>query len=122
MTDMSRDQISKTTLLAVCLLQGGYMIFDGMHRLITGNYFGGRVGPWADLALAVGLSPGAMAPLFVILGALWLVGGVALLLRKRWSTRLLIAVSVVSLAYLVFGTILSLIALLIVLMPRKRTA
>jgi hypothetical protein len=98
------------------------MLFDGMHRLFTGSYFGGRLGPWAALVSAVGISPGSVAPVFVILGALWLVGGVAFLLRARWSTALLTAASMVSLAYLAFGTILSLIALVILLMNRRRKA
>jgi len=98
------------------------MLFDGMHQLLTGSYFGGRLGPWAALVSAVGISPGSIAPVFVVLGVLWLVGGVAFLFRARWSTGLLIAVSVISLAYLVFGTILSLIALAILLVHRKRAA
>jgi len=118
---MFGGQKSRATLFAVCLVQGGYMIFDGMHRLLAGSYFGGRLGPWAALVSAVGISPGSMAPVFVVLGALWLVAGVAFFCRARWSTGLLIAVSVVSLAYLVFGTVLSLLALAIVLMHRKRT-
>lgn len=120
--DMSGGQWSRTALFAVCLLQGGYMTFDGMHRLLTGSYFGGRLGPWAALVSAVGISPGTVAPVFVVLGALWLVAGVAFLCRARWSTGLVIAVSAISLAYLVFGTVLSLIALVIVLMHRKRAA
>ncbi len=98
------------------------MIFDGVHRLLTGSYFGGRLGPWAALVSAVGISPGSMAPVFVVLGALWLVAGVAFLCRARGATALVIAVSVISLAYLVFGTVLSLIALALVLMHRKQPA
>jgi hypothetical protein len=104
------------------MLQGGYMIFDGMHRLHVGSYFGGRLGPWAALVSAVGISPGSMAPVFVVLGALWLVAGVAFLCRARVATALVIAVSVISLAYLVFGTILSLLALTLLLTHRKRAA
>ncbi len=122
MTDMFAGQRSKAALFAVCLLQGGYMLFDGMHRLLAGSYFGGRLGPWAALVSAVGISPGSMAPVFLILGVLWILGGVAFLFGARGSTGLLIAVSVISLAYLVFGTILSLLALAILLMRRKRTA
>jgi hypothetical protein len=98
------------------------MIFDGVHRLLAGSYFGGRLGPWAPLVSAVGISPGSMAPVFVVLGVLWLVAGVAFLRRARGATGLAIAVSVISLAYLVFGTILSLLALALVWMHRKRTA
>jgi hypothetical protein len=98
------------------------MMFDGMHRLLAGSYFGGRLGPWAALVSAVGISPGSMAPVFVVLGALWLVAGVAFLCRARWSAELVIVVSVISLAYLVFGTILSLLALTLLLVHRKRAA
>ena len=119
---MSSGIASKTALAVVCLLQGGYMLFDGTHRLLIGSYFGGQLGPWAALVSAVGINPGTLAPVFVVLGVLWLVGGAAFLLRARWSTGLLMIVSVISLAYLVFGTILSLLALVIVLMSRQRTA
>jgi hypothetical protein len=98
------------------------MLFDGMHRLLAGSYFGGRLGPWAALVSAVGISPGSMAPVFIVLGVLWLVGGVAFLLGARGAAGLLIVVGVISLAYLVFGTILSLLALAILLMSRKRLA
>ncbi len=122
MSDMFAGPKSKAALFAVCLLQGGYMLFDGMHRLLAGSYFGGRLGPWAALVSAAGINPGSVAPEFIVLGVLWLVGGVALLFHARWSTGLLIAVSVISLAYLVFGTILSLLALAILLVSRKRSA
>jgi hypothetical protein len=98
------------------------MLFDGIHQLLVGSYFGDRLGPWAALVSAVGISPGSMAPVFVVLGVLWLVGGVGFLFGARGSTGLLIAVSVISLAYLVFGTILSLLALAILLLSRKRSA
>jgi hypothetical protein len=122
MSDMSDGEGSKVALFTVCLLQGGYMLFDGIHQLLVGSYFGDRLGPWAALVSAVGISPGSMAPVFVVLGVLWLVGGVGFLFGARGSTGLLIAVSVISLAYLVFGTILSLLALAILLLSRKRSA
>ena len=98
------------------------MMFDGVHRMRTGNYFGGQVGPWGALVSAAGISPGSMAPVFVVLGALWLAAGVALLCRARIAKVLLIALSLISLAYLAFGTVLSLIALAILLLGRKRVA
>lgn len=122
MTGMSTGRVPKAALFAVCLLQGGYMLFDGMHRLLSGSYFGGRLGPWAALVSTIGINPDSMAPVFVVLGALWLVGGAAFLSGARGAARQLIAVSVISLAYLPFGTILSLLALAILLMQRRRTA
>src|SRR5580698_1822867 len=111
MADMRHGTGSKVALLGVSALQGGYMLFDGIHKLRTGSYFGGHLGPWANLVSAVGISPDAMAPVFVVLGVLWLTGGVAYLLDLRWSRLLLIVLSVVSLAYLIFGTLLSIASL-----------
>jgi hypothetical protein len=104
---------SKIGLMSVSALQGGYMLFDGIHKLHTGSYFGNRLGPWANLVSIFGIDPNAIAPVFIALGALWLVGGVAFLLKLRWSRLFLIALSVISLAYLVFGTVLSVISLVL---------
>jgi hypothetical protein len=104
---------SKIGLLGVSTLQGGYMLFDGVHKLHTGSYFGNRLGPWANFVSILGIDPNAIAPVFIALGALWLVGGVALLLKLRWSRLLLTALSVISLAYLVFGTVLSVVSLVL---------
>jgi hypothetical protein len=89
------------------------MIFDGSHRLLTGSYFGGRVGPWADLLAVFGISPGSAAPVFILLGAAWLMGGLSLLLGLRWARLGLILVSLLSLAYLIIGTLLSAVALVL---------
>lgn len=109
----------KSVLLIASALQGSYMLFDGIHKLLTGSYFGHHLGPWAKLVSLAGISPDAMAPVFVVLGVLWLMGSAALLLRTRWSRSMLIVLSVISLAYLVFGTLLSLISL-VILLSRSR--
>ena len=103
----------KIALLGIAALQGGYMLFDGTHHLLTGSYFGGRLGPWADLVAILGIAPGALAPVFIILGAAWLIGAFALLFGLRWSRPLLVVLSVISLVYLIFGTVLSLVSLAI---------
>ena len=118
----------KIALLGISVIQGGYMLFDGTHYLFAGSYFGRGLGPWADLAAIVGIAPGSLAPAFIFLGALWLVGALALLANRRWSRPLLAVVSLVSLPYLILGTVLSLIALAILIFrgnalyakPRRR--
>ena len=114
------SKLSKFGVLFIAALQGGYMLFDGVHQLTTGQYFGGRVGPWAKVVSAVGLQPDAMAPVFIVVGILWLVAGLALLLNLRWSRPLLVGLAVVLLAYLVFGTILSLVLLALMRIPAGR--
>lgn len=105
----------KIALLGIAALQGGYMLFDGTHYLLHGSYFGRGLGPWADLAAIAGIAPCSLAPAFIALGVVWLAGALALLANRRWSRPLLVLVSVVSLAYLIFGTVLSLIALAILI-------
>ena len=102
------------------LFQGGYMVFDGIHEITTGAYFGKSLGPWAQLTCALGISPRAMAPVFVILGSLWVVALLAFLLRLDASIRLLGAAAVLSLFYIPIGTILSILVLLLLVFGRPR--
>lgn len=101
-------------------LNGGYMIFDGLHRLITGDFvrIEGQLGPWADLASFVGIDPMGMGIPFVTMGFAWCVGVVGLLMRRRWGRITVLALAVVSLLYLVFGTIVSAAILALLFLER----
>lgn len=104
------------------LVQGGYMLFDGSHRLLTGRYFGSHVGPWAQAVESAGLESGAMAIPFVALGCAWLLSAALLLARLRGARAALIVLSVVSMWYLVFGTLISIIVLICVFSRSTRAA
>jgi len=65
---------------ALCLLQGGYMLLDGVRALVVGAYItpsagehAGELGPWARLVALVGIEPEStgMKLVFVGLGVLW---------------------------------------------------
>jgi len=110
--------------VALCVLQGGYMVFDGSRALRTGSYLtpnsgdhAGRLGPWAGLVERVGIPPGStgMKLAFVVLGVAWLAvaGGVAT--GAGWAFAAGVAVSVASLWYLVPGTVLSVLVLVLLL-------
>jgi hypothetical protein len=86
------------------------MIFDGIHQMQTGSYFGGAPGPWAAIVRAMGVDPQRMGPVFVCLGILWLAGCVGLLAKSRW---VYLVAAVITLLYPLFGTLLSIIALII---------
>ena len=105
------------------LLQGGYMIFDGLHHLHRHAYFGSRLGPWARIVIAAGISPDSLAPVFIVAGVLWVAGAVALLSERRWAHFLLAGMAALTLLYLVFGTLLSLVLLVLLFTgrsPRRR--
>lgn len=101
-------------LAAIACLQGSYMIIDGVHHITTGSYIGGKAGPWAVLVRAAGVSENSMAPVFIALGALWLLGVVVLVISPRRGTSLLAMPAIVTLLYPLFGTLLAIIALAII--------
>ncbi len=98
------------------------MLFDGINKLTTGRYFGGEVGPWARVASAVGIGVDSMAPVFVVVGALWLAGVLALLLNLRWARALVCALAVLTLGYPLFGTLLSIVVLVLLFRGDKLRA
>ena len=62
------------------------MIFDGIHVLTTGKYFGPeKPGPWSDLVSFVGIDPFDLGIPLIILGFLWLLFLVGLLLSRSRS-------------------------------------
>jgi hypothetical protein len=103
-------------------IQGGYMLFDGIHKATTGTYFGGRVGPWAYVVSSIGISPDSMAPVFIIVGALWVASAIGLLLGFGWARALVAALAIITLAYPLFGTLLAIIVLVLLFTGRSRFA
>ncbi len=101
------------------------MIFDGSRKLLTGFYTGENpagqgLGPWANIVSALGISPSDMALPFVLLGALWLVNGVIVLLGTSGRYERTIVASILTLFYLVPGTLVSLATLLLSFRERRR--
>ena len=101
--------------VVLSILEGLFMLSDGLHALITGRYFapGGQSAPWATVVAAAGInpfSPGVKASL-VILGAAFLLAAAAYAFYKRRSGFALGTVAVLTLWYLPLGTILSLVVL-----------
>ena len=111
--------ILKLAMSVVALLAGGWMIFDGIHVFVRGKYFGPeRPGPWSVPFARLGINPFSLGPLFVILGALWLVFAVAALAGRGWGRTSGTAVAIASLWYFPLGTILSLIYLVLLYATR----
>ena len=112
----------RTTVISVAgVLQGGYMVFDGVHKLMTGSYFGGRVGPWASVVSKLGVSLDAMAAVFVVVGSLWLVAILGMLVGFRWWRWSLAALAILSLWYVLFGMLLSIVVLVLLFNPARTT-
>jgi hypothetical protein len=98
---------------------GGYMLFDGMHALLLGRYFGPGIGPWGFLVSLVGVDPASMAALFVVLGSLWLFFLVSGFYRRGWAWYGRVVIAVATLWYLPLGTVLSLVQLAVLVRYRN---
>jgi hypothetical protein len=106
--------LAKIVMMIAGALAGGWMLFDGVHVLVRGKYFGpDKPGPWSALVARVGVDPFKLGPLFIALGALWLICLIAALLGKTWGWSGAAAAAVASLWYFPLGTFLALVYLLL---------
>jgi len=117
--------------VAACLLQGGFMAFDGVRALGVGRYLtpgggdhAGRLGPWSSVVAAVGIPPEStgMKAAFVVFGAAWLGVAVGLALRTDWVWIAGLVLAAGTLWYLVPGTVISIAVLALLLTPSGRRA
>lgn len=103
------------------LLNGGYMLIDGIYVMIKGKYIGPeRPGPWANLFEKFGVDVFKLGPLFVVFGITWLVWLVALWTNQSWAFTLGIIISILTLWYLPVGTLFSLIILFVLILAKQK--
>ncbi len=108
--------LAKVVFAGVALINGGWMLFDGIHVLIKGKYFGPpEPGPWSKIVAKVGLNPFSLGPVFVVLGVLWIAATLGILQGIGWAWALAVLTAILSLWYIPIGTALSIIALIILL-------
>lgn len=110
--------------VVLCVLQGGFMAVDGTRALVTGAYLtprtgehAGQLGPWAALVRRAGIEPGStgMKVGFVLLGAVWLAVAAGLALGAGWAWPAGLVVGVATLWYLVPGTVISVVVVVLLL-------
>ena len=118
-------------IVSIVLLvsSAGWMLFDGTRALIVGDYitpqtgeYAGQLGPWSNLVKAVGIEPRStlMKLIFMVngLGILTLITGYVL--HKPWADNALIIAALLGLWYLPIGTLVNLIALILLLLTRRK--
>jgi hypothetical protein len=115
--------IRKIILTVLAVANGGWMLFNGFHVLVAGEYFGPvEPGPWADLVVAVGLNPYGFGPFFVVLGILWILFLVEVLRGSRWGWWGAVVVAVLTLWYIPVGTALAVIYIIGLVFSKGRLA
>lgn len=93
------------------------MGFDGLRALFAGDYVtpasgahAGQLGPWAQLVSQLGVEPRStgMKIGFVLLSVAGLGASAGFLLRLSWGFSAMAAISIATLWYLPFGTLIAL--------------
>ena len=108
---------------AVAALMGGWMVFDGLHVLLRGKYFGpDKPGPWSVVFQRLGIDPFALGPLFIVFGAAWFAFTIAGLLGHMWGWYAAAVVALATLWYFPLGTILSIAFLALLYLGVLRNA
>lgn len=122
---------SWTTWLALLLIASvaGWMVYDGMRALVVGEYvtpqtgdFAGQLGPWAYLIQALGLDPHSVwiKLLFIAQGVATLTAIIRYVLEKPQAWTTLLVAMLLGLWYLPLGTLANLLALILLLLTRRK--
>jgi hypothetical protein len=107
-------------VVALAGFVAGWLVFDGCHALVTGDYvtpdegeYAGRLGPWAKLFEAVAIDPRSKAVMVfhVLFGLAWLAAVLRYVRDARRGLRGLVVMTVASLWYLPVGTVLGVVQL-----------
>jgi len=105
----------RIAIFIIAILMGGWMVIDGLHVLIFDKFIGpDRPGAWAGIVSAVGLDPMRFGLVFVAFGIDWIAGGIGVIRDRRWGYYLTMIIAVLSLWYFVIGTLLAVLAIVLV--------
>ncbi len=117
-------------VFVVCvLLEAGWMAFDGGRALVVGDYvtpqsgqYAGQLGPWSKVVSAVGIEPRGtlMKLVFFGYGIIWLAIAAAYLLGADWGWWAALVLAVGALWYLPFGTLLSVVQIVVLVALRAQ--
>jgi hypothetical protein len=111
----------KILITILGLLNGVYMLIDGIFVMVKGKYIGPeKPGPWANIFYKLDVNVFKLGPLFVAFGILWLTWLYGLWTNQGWAYIFGIIISILTFWYLPVGTILSIIVLLVLLTARQK--
>ncbi len=127
----TREHRVRWLIVMLACVESGWLLFDGLRALITGDYVtptsgphAGQLGPWATVVSGVGLDPRAtlVKLVHVGLGASGLVAAVGFALRISWGWTGVLGCAVLGLWYLPIGTTLGVVQIGLLLLPSVRHA
>jgi uncharacterized protein YqgC (DUF456 family) len=102
----------KYIVVVLSLINGLWMFIDGIYVSVNGKYIGpDKPGPWASLVGLTGTDVFKLGPVFIIFGAAWLCFVGAFFAEVSWARNFGLILSVLTLWYLPFGTLISLVVI-----------
>lgn len=113
-------------IVALAVVVGGWMIFDGTRAIVLGDYvtpssgeYAGQLGPWAQILTAVGVEPRSSLAktLHILLGSIFVVSSFTLLRQTFWSWAAALMASMLVLWYVPFGTAAGLVSVILLVSP-----
>lgn len=118
-------------VLVLAFIEAGWLTFDGGRALVVGDYvtprsgqYAGQLGPWAKIVSAVGIEPRStlMKSIHLVLGVGWLGVMVCFAMRLPWAWSGMVVCAALGLWYLPFGTLLSVVQIVLLLLPVLRAS
>jgi hypothetical protein len=118
----------RAAVVALGLMQGAWMTFDGTRALVVGDYVtpsngvhAGQLGPWSHVVSAVGIPPRstAMKLVFVVYGLSWLIISVGFAVHAAWASPAMLIAAIATLWYLPIGTIFAIVQLAALIWLRR---
>lgn len=92
------------------------MLIDDIHVIVNGKYIGPeKPGPWVSLIGVTGVDVYELGPVFIVFGLAWLAFVGAFLAEQARARNFGIVISLLTLWYLPFGTLISLVVLAAIL-------
>lgn len=111
----------KLIITLLGLLNGCYMLADGIFVMLNGKYIGPeKPGPWANLFYKLNVDVFKLGPVFISFGIAWLLFLFALWTQQGWSYAFGIFISILTLWYLPIGTFISLVILTLLVFAKSQ--
>ncbi len=111
----------KIFLTIIGLINATYMFIDGIYVLINGKYIGPeKPGPWSVIFSGLNIDVFKLGPLFVIFGTLWFLFVYGLWQAQNRIYLYGIILSVATLWYVPFGTLISIGVIVMLIIYKSR--
>jgi len=112
----------RIAIIILSLLNGGFMLIDGIYVLKNGKYIGpAKPGPWATIFQYFNIDVFKLGPLFMLFGLGWLYFTTAYISNFDWAFTFGLIMCILTLWYLPVATVFSIIIFVLLIILRSKT-